>query len=371
MHATSKGVGVALWAATAVAAFGIGWIASPPQEPPVPDDLAASLRSALGEGGVSERQLRTASLLAGLDPDAVLEVAALYERMIPLIDSSELAAFFAAWARFDPVGAIDHALSWPLPEMREQRQVGEVAIEVNDLQGAKVPRSASFELRYGEVLGIAGLVGSGRTEMIRAIFGLDTVRSGTVRVADLTGNSSAAERWRQGIGFLSEDRKQEGLALSMSIADNTTLSKLSGYGPMGSVLPGRQQEATDKWIDKLEIKCTSAKQTVGALSGGNQQKVALARLLEHDVDVLILDEPTRGIDVGSKALFYRIIDELVRGDPANGIAPKAVLMVSSYLPELLGVCDRVAVMCKGVLKPARETAQLDEHRIMLEAVGVE
>jgi ribose transport system ATP-binding protein len=254
---------------------------------------------------------------------------------------------------------------------RSPRKVGAVAVSIENLQGAKMPKAASFELRYGEVLGIAGLVGSGRTEMIRAIFGLDAVQGGTVKVADLTGNSSAAERWRQGIGFLSEDRKQEGLALSMSIADNTTLSKLTGYGPMGSVLPSRQQKATDRWIGKLKIKCASAKQSVGALSGGNQQKVALARLLEHDVDVLILDEPTRGIDVGSKALFYTIIDELVQGDPANGIAPKAVLMVSSYLPELLGVCDRVAVMCKGELKPARDAAQLDEHQIMLEAVGVE
>jgi len=124
MRASSRGVGVALWAATAVAAFGIGWIASPPHEPPVPDDLAASLRSALAEGDVIERQGRTASLLEGLGPDAVPEVAAFYERMIPLISSSELGAFFAAWARFDPVGALDHALAWRLPEMREHRRVG-------------------------------------------------------------------------------------------------------------------------------------------------------------------------------------------------------------------------------------------------------
>ena len=124
MHTTSRGVIVALWTATAAAAFGIGWITPPPHEPPAPDDLVASIRSALGEGDVIERQERTASLLEHLDPDDLPEVAALYERMIPVIDSSELAAFFAAWARFDPAGAVDHALSWPLPEMREQRKVG-------------------------------------------------------------------------------------------------------------------------------------------------------------------------------------------------------------------------------------------------------
>jgi hypothetical protein len=131
MHATSKGVIVALWIATAAAAFGIGRITSPPQEPPAPNDLAASIRSALGEGGVIERQGRISRLLERLDPDGLPEVAALYERMIPLLDSSELGAFFAAWARFDPAGALDHARSWPRREMKEQREVGvRAAIQV-------------------------------------------------------------------------------------------------------------------------------------------------------------------------------------------------------------------------------------------------
>jgi hypothetical protein len=131
MHATSRGVRVALWTATAVAAFGIGWITPPPQGSPAPDDVVASLRSALGEGDVIERQGRTASLLERLDPFDVPEVAALYERMIPLIDPWELAAFFAAWARFDAVGALDHALLWRRSETREQREIGlRAAIQV-------------------------------------------------------------------------------------------------------------------------------------------------------------------------------------------------------------------------------------------------
>ena len=125
MHATSRGVIVALWTATAVAAFGIGRITLPPHEPPAPNDLAASIRSALGEGDVIERQGRIAWLLERLDHDDLPEMAALYERMIPVIDSSELGAFFAAWARFDPAGALDHALSWPRREMKVQREVGD------------------------------------------------------------------------------------------------------------------------------------------------------------------------------------------------------------------------------------------------------
>ena len=153
----------------------------------------------------------------------------------------------------------------------------------------------------------------------------------------------------------------------MTIADNVTLSKLGSFGPLGLVLPGRQRAATEKWIDRLGIRCRSATQAVLDLSGGNQQKVAVARLLQHDVDVLLLDEPTRGIDVAAKATIYRLIDDLTRG--AGGQEPKAVLMVSSYLPELMGVCDRVAVMCRGRLGQARPVEQVTEEQLLLEATG--
>jgi ribose transport system ATP-binding protein len=143
----------------------------------------------------------------------------------------------------------------------------------------------------------------------------------------------------------------------LNIADNLTLSKLQPI-----TTPSGQDRASRLWIDRLGIRCRSPRQQVGALSGGNQQKVALARLLHHDVDVLLLDEPTRGIDVGSKAQIYRIIDELA-------CSGKAVLMVSSYLPELMGVCDRIAVMCRGILGPARAVASVNEHQIMVEATG--
>ncbi|MCH7558501.1 MAG: sugar ABC transporter ATP-binding protein [Planctomycetes bacterium] len=254
---------------------------------------------------------------------------------------------------------------------RSARQAGEVILEIEDLAGLEKPKSASLKLHRGEVLGIAGLVGAGRTELLRSLFGLEPVKRGRIRLGVYTGPASPVRRWMQGAGFLSEDRKEEGLALSLSVADNMTLSKLRGFGPLGLVLPSRQDKATRLWLERLDIRCLGPRQLVSSLSGGNQQKVALARLLLHDVDVLLLDEPTRGIDVAAKALVYKLINALATGSPAEGRKPKAVLMVSSYLPELMGVCDRVAVMCRGRLGPTRRIDEVDEHKLMLEATGQE
>ena len=246
---------------------------------------------------------------------------------------------------------------------------GEELLSVEELSGSRKPVSASLSLRRGEVLGIAGLIGAGRTEFLRAVFGLDPIRSGRVTVGTYSGRASPRERWNQGMGMVSEDRKSEGLALGLSIADNLTMSSLDGLGPGGLVTPSAQASASQGWIAKLAIKCRNPSQPVQDLSGGNQQKVAIARLLHHDVDLLLLDEPTRGIDVGSKAQIYRLIDELAKGDARAGRKPRAILMVSSYLPELLGTCDRIAVMCRGRLGPARPVEELNEHVIMLEAIG--
>jgi ribose transport system ATP-binding protein len=162
--------------------------------------------------------------------------------------------------------------------------------------------------------------------------------------------------------MLSEDRAGEGLARSLSVADNLTMSRLEPLGPRGIVLPSRQRATATKWIDRLSIRCSDERQPVAELSGGSQQKVAVGRLLHHDVDVLVLDEPTKGIDVGSKAEIYRLIDELVSRQ-------KAVILVSSYFPELLGVCDRIAVMARGRLGPARGVEEWNEHSLLMEASG--
>jgi ribose transport system ATP-binding protein len=250
---------------------------------------------------------------------------------------------------------------------RGERYIGEPVLELDAFE----PGGATFTLHRGEILGIAGLVGSGRTRFLRALFGLDAVKSGRVKIGAAVNARRAGPRghWRAGMGLLSEDRKDEGLALGLSVADNLTLTRLEPLGPGPLVLPSRQRQAASSWIARMAVKCGGADQAVGELSGGNQQKVALARLLHHDVDVLVLDEPTRGIDVTSKAQIYRLIEDLV-SPAANGARPaKAVLMVSSYLPELLGLCDRIAVMQRGRLQPPRPAAGLTEHELMLEATG--
>jgi len=244
---------------------------------------------------------------------------------------------------------------------RSARTPGDVILEVKELGGVTKPRSASLQLRRGEVLGISGLVGAGRTELLRAVFGLNRVTNGEIRIGEFSGTGTPQRRWAQRVGLVSEDRKTEGLALGLSIADNLTLSRLSGLGPFGLVMPSRQREACKPWIQKIPIKCQGPAQRLSGLSGGNQQKVAIARLLHADVDVLLLDEPTRGIDVGSKAQIYQLIDDLA----ARG---KAVLMISSYIPELLGTCDRIAVMSRGKLGETRARAQWDEHSLLAAAI---
>jgi len=252
---------------------------------------------------------------------------------------------------------------------RSDREAGEVLLSVEALAGQPLPHAASLELRRGEVLGIAGLVGAGRTELLRALFGLDPVASGAVTIGAVPGPLEPRRAWRAGVGFVSEDRKREGLALSRSVAENLCLPRLDRLGSRGLVAPRALEREAARWIEHLGVRCESPRQEIGRLSGGNQQKVALARLLSADVDLLFLDEPTRGVDVGAKAEIYRWIDALARGDPEEGRAPRAVLMVSSYLPELLGVCDRIAVMTRGRLGPARPVGERTEHEILMEATG--
>lgn len=247
-----------------------------------------------------------------------------------------------------------------LTEMFPQvpHQPAETLLEVANLSGIDAPRQASLVLRRGEIVGIAGLVGAGRSELARTIFGLEPVVSGHVSVAHVGRlGSSPRDSIRNGLGFLSEDRKAEGLALDLSIADNLTLTRLASYRRAGLLSLARRDAATREWMRRIGCRAAGPDQPIGQLSGGNQQKIAIARLLHQQADVLLLDEPTRGIDVGTKAEIYRLIGELA----AQG---KAVLMISSYLPELLGVADRIAVMRRGKIVEARPTNQWSEEAIM-------
>jgi ribose transport system ATP-binding protein len=251
---------------------------------------------------------------------------------------------------------------------RGPRAIGEALLQLEELSPGRLD-PASFTLHRGEILGIAGLLGAGRTRLLRGMFGLDAVRGGSVKLGVHTGPTAPADWWRHGMGMLSEDRTGEGLATNLNVADNLTMTRLEGPVRGFFVSPARQRNSAKQWIDRLEIRATGPAQEVSRLSGGNQQKIALARLLHHDVDVLVLDEPTRGIDVASKAQIYRLINELVSGPPDHLRPQKAVLIVSSYFPELLALCDRIAVMSRGHLSDPRPASEWTEHALVLEATA--
>ncbi len=246
---------------------------------------------------------------------------------------------------------------------RTQHAAGAVVLEAKDAAGAPRLKRASLQLRAGEIFGLAGLIGAGRTDLLRTIFGLDRLHAGEVVVVGSPAKTTTPrERWAQGIGFLSENRKEEGLMLTQSIADNITLTKQGQFGRGGWINGARQRATAQRWIAELRVKCRDVAQPIGELSGGNQQKIALARLLEHPARIFLLDEPTRGIDVGSKAQIYELIGQLA----GEG---KAVVVVSSYLPELLGLCDTIGVMCRGELTAVRPRADWNEADIIRVATG--
>jgi ribose transport system ATP-binding protein len=246
---------------------------------------------------------------------------------------------------------------------RTAHTLGAPVLEVQGLAGPVKPHSASFTLRAGEILGIAGLIGAGRTETLRVCFGLDRVERGRLLVfqSDRT-HGTPTRRLAQGMGMLSENRKEEGLMLNRSLADNLTATAYGSVCRFGFIRHRRQMQTARDWMTRLDIRAQAPDQPVNELSGGNQQKIAFGRLLHHPAKILLLDEPTRGIDVGSKAAIYRLIGQLA----AEG---KAILFVSSYLPELLGVCDTIGVMCRGVLKEVRPAEQWTEHTIIRTAIG--
>src|SRR3989442_8488409 len=208
-------------------------------------------------------------------------------------------------------------------------------------------------------------MGSGRTPLVRALFGLDKAESGTVVLrgkAVSARGGTPVKRLFQRLGYMSEDRKGEGLALPVSIADNVTLTRFSLCSRWGWLDLLRQRKQPESSINALRVKARSVRQPVSTLSGGNQQKVALARLLHQDAEVLLLDEPTRGIDIGSKAQIYEIIARCA----GEG---KAVLLVSSDLSELFGLCHRLAVMSRGRLSPARPIEEWTPHTVLATAIG--
>lgn len=234
----------------------------------------------------------------------------------------------------------------------------EVVLKAEGLTGTRF-RDISFELHKGEILGLAGLVGAGRTEVARAIFGADPLHSGKLVVHGKEKRiRSTVDAVRQGIGYLSEDRKKLGLVTALNVVDNTALPSYDKLcRAFGIVETQKCQEETKKYVDMLKTKTPGLDQKVKNLSGGNQQKVVISKWLLRDCDILIFDEPTRGIDVGAKEEIYKLIEKLAEEG-------KSVIVISSEMEEILRLCERILVMCEGRLTGSLDTCKTSQEEIM-------
>ncbi|MFU2194590.1 sugar ABC transporter ATP-binding protein [Streptococcus pluranimalium] len=241
-------------------------------------------------------------------------------------------------------------------------KIGEVAFEVSHLSGSDF-EDVSFQVRKGEILGFSGLMGAGRTEVMRAIFGIDTLKSGQIKIdGQEVSIANPVQAIEKGIGFLTENRKDEGLILDFSIKDNMTLPSTRDFSKHGFFDDKTSTEFVNQLIERLRVKSGTPKLPVGNLSGGNQQKVVLAKWIGIAPKILILDEPTRGVDVGAKREIYQLMNELAeRGVP--------IIMVSSDLPEILGVSDRIIVMHEGRISGELSQSEANQELVMQLATG--
>lgn len=243
------------------------------------------------------------------------------------------------------------------------RELGDVRLEVKDIAGRKLRTPIRFSVRQGEILGFFGLIGAGRSEMTRLVYGADTRSQGSVSVDGIeVVADSPPHAIRGGIVLCPEDRKFDGIVQGRSIEENMAISSRRHFSPFGILQPKKEAELAEQFIAKLRVRTPSRKQDIVNLSGGNQQKVILGRWLsEQGVKVLIIDEPTRGIDVGAKSEIYEILYELA----AQGMA---IVVVSSELPEVMGITDRIVVMCQGRVAADIERDDFDERRILAAAL---
>jgi ABC-type sugar transport system ATPase subunit len=246
---------------------------------------------------------------------------------------------------------------------KEHAKIGDVVLRVSGVTRPGVLTDCSFEVRSGEIVGFAGLIGAGRTELARAVFAADPISAGTI---ELCGEElhlhSPSDAIAAVIGYLTEDRKGEGLAMQLPVEQNITLARIPGPGIW--IDRGAERRVAQKRRDELDIRTPSLKRPVEALSGGTQQKVVVARWLETDARVLFFDEPTRGIDVGAKAEIFKLIGHLAEHR-------RAIVLISSYLPELINMCDRIVVLRDGRTVGELSRDEFDEERIMALASGVE
>jgi rhamnose transport system ATP-binding protein len=292
------------------------------------------------------------------------EVFAICDRITIMRDGERV--FEAPTRELTPDDVIRHMVGRRLDGLypRPVAAPGSTVLSVRDLTRTGVFSGITFDLRRGEILALAGLVGAGRTEIARALFGIDRVDEGSVEIdARRAVVRSTADAMRLGIAYLPEDRFQQGILLESSIARNVTLSALRRVaGRLGIVRRGAEASLADRYTARLAVRMRDVQDDAGTLSGGNQQKVVLAKWLATEPTILIVDEPTRGIDVGAKAEVHRILAELCE-------AGVAILMISSDLPELLGMAHRILVIHNGRVAGEFSAAEADQERVMAAATG--
>ena len=244
-----------------------------------------------------------------------------------------------------------------------------VVLKVENLNAGKMVQNVSFELRKGEILGFSGLMGAGRTETARALFGADPKQSGKISIRGKDGQlrevtiNSPQDAVKYGIGYLSEDRRRYGCVVQKSVTENTTLATMEEFTSGIFINKSKEKEVSEKYVKELATKTPNCEQLVVNLSGGNQQKVVIAKWLTRDSEILIFDEPTRGIDVGAKAEIYELMNQLAE----QGMA---IIMISSELPEIINMSDRVIVMRSGEISAVLEREDLSQEKIMGYAVNI-
>lgn len=252
---------------------------------------------------------------------------------------------------------VGRSISSKKKEKSNVKPNAKIVLDVKNLISNDV-KNVSFDLKKGEILGFAGLMGAGRTETARLLFGADKKKSGQIsvkgKVIEIKNTHDAVSA---GIGYLSEDRKRYGLATGLSVADNSVLANLEDFTSGGLIDDKKVEKIANEYVDKINVKTPSINQLIKNLSGGNQQKVIIAKWLIKDVDIFIFDEPTRGIDVGAKSEIYNLMNQLAS-------AGKSIIMISSELPEILRMSDRVAVMCEGRLTKMLDISEANQEVIM-------
>lgn len=248
---------------------------------------------------------------------------------------------------------------------QKNNTIGEVVLEAEHISNSAEVKDVSFTLRKGEILGFAGLVGAGRTETLKAVFGADAKAKGSIKIKGSKVNiHSPQDAIRYGIGFVPEDRKKEGLVTELSVLDNVVMAKMENSMKNGFFSMQKAKEICKRYIDSLLIKTPSEKQAAKYLSGGNQQKVVLAKWLNCNPEIIVLDEPTRGIDINAKMEIYHIIANLAEQG-------KSIILISSEMQEIIGLCDRVYVMYEGQITGVLNQADLSQQQIMHYATGGE